>query len=86
MENDSPKEVEALCKECGHGFKASMDRVLAAEQDPRNSKDIEGPVCGCGDCKSGQERRVRPVMLFATGGIDASCKRRPDKAGLAKGV
>ena len=54
MEKNSPKEVEALCKECGHGFKSYMDRVLAAEQGPRNSKDIEGPVCGCGDCKIGQ--------------------------------
>ncbi len=44
MENDSPKEVEALCKECGHGFKSYMDRVLAAEQGPRNSKNIECPV------------------------------------------
>jgi hypothetical protein len=54
MENNSPKKVEALCKECGHGFKTYMDRVLATGQAPRNSKDIECPVCGCGDCKIGQ--------------------------------
>lgn len=54
MENTSPKEVEALCKECGHGFKTYMDRVLAAEQGPGNSKVIACPVCGCGDCKIGQ--------------------------------
>ena len=46
--------MEALCKECGHGFKAYLDRVLAAGQGPRNSKEIECPVCGCGDCKIGQ--------------------------------
>jgi hypothetical protein len=46
--------MEVLCKECGHGFKAYMDRVLAAEQGPRNSKEIECPVCGCGDCKIAQ--------------------------------
>lgn len=54
LENNSPKEVEALCKECGHGFKTYTDRVLAAEKAPRNNKAIEGPVCGCGDCKIGQ--------------------------------
>ena len=54
MENNSPKEMEALCKECGHGFKAYLDRVLAAGQGPRNIKEIECPVCGCGDCKIGQ--------------------------------
>ncbi|MFH1990841.1 MAG: hypothetical protein ABIK98_00335 [Pseudomonadota bacterium] len=54
MENSDQKEVEALCPECGHGFKAYMDRVLNDGKGHRDRRSVECPVCGCGDCKIGE--------------------------------
>jgi hypothetical protein len=54
MKNTKQKEVEALCKECGHAFKSYMDRVLHDEKSHKENKILECPVCGCGDCKIGQ--------------------------------
>ena len=54
MKNSEQKEVEALCKECGHAFKSFMDRVLHDETGFKENRAVECPVCGCGDCKIGQ--------------------------------
>jgi len=54
MKNTKQKEVEALCKECGHAFKSYMDRILRDEKGPKESKAVECSVCGCGDCKIGR--------------------------------
>ncbi len=50
MEDHNQNEFEALCPECGHAFKAYMDRVLQPEPLASAMKHIECPVCGCGEC------------------------------------
>jgi len=54
MEDENKNEVEALCPECGHAFKSYMDRVIKGEDTTREEKNIECPVCGCGECKVGK--------------------------------
>ena len=45
------EEVEALCRECGHGFKVFMDRVLGKDdQKSELAETITCPVCGCNEC------------------------------------
>ena len=51
--DDQNQEVDALCKECGHAFKAFVDRILPDESDPGENKKTECPVCGCTECKIG---------------------------------
>jgi len=51
-ENES-HETEALCPECGHGFKTYMDRILNEGKISEN-KRINCPVCGCGECHIGK--------------------------------
>jgi len=48
------EEVDALCRECGHAFKAYVDRILPPEKDGEENQPIACPVCGCGDCKIGK--------------------------------
>ena len=52
-ENNQNEEVDALCKECGHAFKAFVDRILPNDDDPGDTPKTECPVCGCSDCKIG---------------------------------
>jgi hypothetical protein len=52
-ENNQNEEVDALCKECGHAFKAFVDRILPNDDGPGDTQKAECPVCGCGDCKIG---------------------------------
>ncbi len=54
MEQNDREETEALCPECGHAFKTYMDRVLKDETGLRKIKDVNCPVCGCGECKIGE--------------------------------
>ncbi|MBU0986262.1 MAG: hypothetical protein KKH68_03320 [Proteobacteria bacterium] len=53
-DNNHQDEVDALCPECGHGFKAFVDRMLQDEKIPNDNKAVDCPVCGCGDCKIGK--------------------------------
>jgi len=54
MEDENKSEVDALCPECGHAFKTHMDRVIENNDTARKDKNIECPVCGCGECKVGR--------------------------------
>ncbi len=43
------EKVEALCRECGHGFKVFVDRVVGKDdQKSALAETIPCPVCGCG--------------------------------------
>lgn len=53
MDDEKQKEIEALCPECGHGFKRYVDRVIQGGQNIPEKQDIECPVCGCGECRIG---------------------------------
>jgi Zn finger protein HypA/HybF involved in hydrogenase expression len=53
IENDS-EDVDALCKECGHPFKAYVDRILPEEEMNAEDPKIECPVCGCTKCTIGK--------------------------------
>jgi hypothetical protein len=44
------EEVDALCPECGHGFKAFVDRLVDDNKKNELKGNIECPVCGCGAC------------------------------------
>lgn len=48
------QERDALCPECGHAFKAYVDRLV--KQDPAKSEKqkIQCPVCGCNECRIGK--------------------------------
>jgi len=56
MENADTQneEADALCKECGHAFKAYVDRLLLNKDQTAEERNLECPVCGCSDCKIGQ--------------------------------
>jgi hypothetical protein len=43
-------QVEALCPECGHAFKAYVDRLLDEKKKDNRQKPVTCPVCGCGNC------------------------------------
>lgn len=52
MENEGERtEVDALCPECGHGFKAYVDRIVDYEKKSELQESISCPVCGCGECE-----------------------------------
>jgi DNA-directed RNA polymerase subunit M/transcription elongation factor TFIIS len=52
MENENNENVDALCPECGHAFKAFVDRIVRdADEDKTAVQSINCPVCGCGDCR-----------------------------------
>jgi hypothetical protein len=53
-ENEPVEDVDALCPECGHAFKAYVDRMLGEDRSTRNSVEVSCPVCGCGECKVGK--------------------------------
>jgi hypothetical protein len=54
-QEEEPREVDALCKECGHGFKVYVDRMIGRSgAEPGPDKKAECPVCGCGDCRIGR--------------------------------
>jgi len=54
MEKQENEEVDALCPECGHAFKAYVDRVLADDKGYGQGIQEPCPVCGCGECKIGK--------------------------------
>ena len=45
------EEVDGLCPECGHGFKAYVDRIAGNEKKSELMEGVPCPVCGCGECK-----------------------------------
>jgi hypothetical protein len=50
-EDREKKEVEALCRECGQGFKVFVDRVIGKDdQKSALAETITCPVCGCNEC------------------------------------
>ena len=56
MEKDEKKEdVDALCPECGHGFKVFVDRILANGNEDSRHIEKPCPVCGCGNCEIGKK-------------------------------
>lgn len=54
MEDKNNNQVDSLCPECGHAFKAHMDRIIKSDGDTRKEENIDCPVCGCGECKVGK--------------------------------
>jgi hypothetical protein len=53
--NEESRDVDALCKECGHAFKVYIDRVISRDNShPAEDPKAECPVCGCGDCRIGR--------------------------------
>ncbi len=56
MENEDIEqtEVDALCRECGHAFKAHIDRMIPPDKNKEKDKPINCPVCGCGQCSIGK--------------------------------
>ena len=56
MHEDHEKEnVDALCPECGHAFKVFVDRILADGKEENRHIEKPCPVCGCGECKIGEQ-------------------------------
>lgn len=47
-------EVDALCRECGHAFKAHIDRIIHPDNKRGKNEPINCPVCGCGECRIGK--------------------------------
>ncbi len=54
LEEQGKEEVDALCPECGHAFKAYLDRVMRENQNAHQHIEESCPVCGCGECKIGK--------------------------------
>jgi len=52
---DERREVDALCRECGHAFKRYIDRITSRnDAEPAGKQTTECPVCGCGNCRIGR--------------------------------
>jgi Zn finger protein HypA/HybF involved in hydrogenase expression len=46
------EETDALCRECGHGFKVFVDRLMSKDvQESELGESITCPVCGCNECQ-----------------------------------
>lgn len=51
-EIEEMEEPEALCRECGHGFKVFVDRLMSKDvKESELGETITCPVCGCNDCQ-----------------------------------
>lgn len=51
MEDREMEEKDALCPECGHAFKAFVDRLVDGATEKREKKPVDCPVCGCHGCE-----------------------------------
>ena len=51
VREEEREKVDALCPECGHGFKAFVDRVVGGMEKSEMQEKIACPVCGCGECE-----------------------------------
>ncbi|MCP4368228.1 MAG: hypothetical protein GY797_09005 [Deltaproteobacteria bacterium] len=51
---EDKNEVDSLCPECGHAFKTYMGKIIKGEEDTGKEKNIDCPVCCCGECKVGK--------------------------------
>lgn len=50
QETGEREERDALCPECGHAFKAFVDRIAPNGKKSEMRESIDCPVCGCGGC------------------------------------
>jgi DNA-directed RNA polymerase subunit RPC12/RpoP len=48
------EQTDALCPECGHAFKAYVDRLVKQMGEDKKKQNVECPVCGCGQCHIGK--------------------------------
>ena len=55
MNKNEEEKVDALCPECGHAFKAFIDRVMADGKEDSRHIEKPCPVCGCGECHVGEQ-------------------------------
>ena len=68
MPENQNEEVDALCKECGHAFKAYVDRLLPEENANAENTKTECPVCGCSECKIGKQMKIcESLAVFLNG-------------------
>ncbi len=45
-------ERDALCPDCGQGFKVYLDRIAPQDLNTKNGKlKTECPHCGCRECR-----------------------------------
>ena len=51
MEEHEKEEMDALCPECGHAFKAFVDRLVGGAAEKPQKEPVDCPVCGCHECK-----------------------------------
>jgi C4-type Zn-finger protein len=49
-ETPEREERDALCPECGHAFKAYVDRIVPEGKESELREKVGCPVCGCGEC------------------------------------
>jgi len=52
--NENQEQHEALCPECGHAFKAYVDRLIQPEPVKSERQKVQCPVCGCHECRIGK--------------------------------
>ncbi len=52
MTPDEPQEVDALCPNCGSGFKAYLERIMPEEKSRTSREEhlVQCPHCGCNEC------------------------------------
>lgn len=52
--DEDKEERDALCPDCGRGFKAYIDRIMPTgtpDHDHTQHADLECPHCGCRECR-----------------------------------
>lgn len=53
-DDEEKVEVDALCPDCGRGFKVYVQRILPEEHSGHGRQmqdDVSCPHCGCHECK-----------------------------------
>ncbi len=44
-------ERDALCPDCGQGFKVYLSRIIPEDNPRRSEPELECPHCGCRECR-----------------------------------
>ena len=44
-------ERDALCPDCGQGFKVYLSRIMPENRSSRPETELECPHCGCRECR-----------------------------------